>query len=189
MRDAMTSNDIFNDARVARVRELKDEVARLKAELAAAQQACAMWSIHFATALAAARDVDRLPPGGVLRVLDGWNIVFNSKFKGEGDAHLGKQRLIDAVRAYAPQHPNEFVWLVFDGADANADAEGNFRVSYTGGEGEQRADRFVTDYLRLLRLEGRHVPVTVVTNDKTFGRKAVELGATIQPVREFTDGI
>ena len=179
----------MRDARIAHVRELKAEVARLKAELAAAQQACATWEHHFALALAAARDVDRLPPGGVLRVLDGWNIVFNSKFKGEGDAHLGKQRLIDAVRAYAPQHPNEFVWLVFDGADANADAEGNFRVSYTGGEGEQRADRFVTDYLRLLRLEGRHVPVTVVTNDKTFGRKAVELGASIQPVREFTDGI
>ena len=184
----MTSNDIVRDARIQHVRELKAEVARLKAELAAAQQACATWEHHFALALAAARDADRLPSGGVLLILDGWNIVFNSKFKGEGDAHLGKQRLIDAARAYASQHPNEFVWLVFDGADANAACDGNFRVSYTGGEGEQRADHLIIDYLRLLRLEGRPVSATVVTNDKTFGRKAAELGAAVRPVKEFADG-
>ena len=184
----MTSNDIVKDARIAHVRELKAEVARLKAELAAAQQACATWEHHFALALAAARDVDRLPSGGAMLILDGWNIVFNSKFKGEGDAPLGKQRLIDAARAYAPQHPNEFVGLVFDGADANAACDGNFRVSYTGGEGEQRADSLVVNYLRLLRLEGRTLSVTVVTNDKTFGRKAAELGATVRPVKEFADG-
>ena len=184
----MTSNDIVRDVRIQHVRELKAEVARLKAELAAAQQACVTWEHHFALALAAARDVDRLPSGGGLLILDGWNIVFNSKFKGEGDAHLGKQRLIDAARAYAPQHPNEFVWLVFDGADANAACDGNFRVSYTGGEGEQRADSLIVNYLRLLRLEGRNVSVIVVTNDKTFGRKAAELGAAVRPVKEFADG-
>ena len=53
----MTSNDIFQDARVAHVRELKAEVARLKAELAAAQEACATWEHHFALALAVARVV------------------------------------------------------------------------------------------------------------------------------------
>ena len=95
----MTSNDIVRDARIAHVRELKAEVARLKAELAAAQQACATWEHHFALALAAARDVDRLPNGGTMLILDGWNIVFNSKFKGEGDAHASATLVAKASSA------------------------------------------------------------------------------------------
>ena len=74
----MTVNDIVKDARVAHVRELKAEIASLKASLAAAQAACAAWESHFALALAAARDAARLPDGGDVLILDGWNIVYNA---------------------------------------------------------------------------------------------------------------
>ncbi len=185
----MTANDIIKDARVARVRELKAEIASLKAELAAAQAQCAAWESHFAVALAAAMDADRIKDGGGILILDGWNIVFNSKFKGEGDLHLGKQRLIDAVRAYAAAHGGDFVWLVFDGTEENASAEGNLRVSYTGGTGAQRADRLITDYVRLMRITGRGAPVTAVTYDKDLGKSLRALDVEVRSVKEFTDGI
>ena len=185
----MNANDIIQDSRVAHVRELKAEVARLKAELAAAQVSCATWEHHFTVALAAALDADKLSPGGTILALDGWNIVFNSRFKAGDDAHLGKQNLIDAVRKYAQEHVSDFIWLVFDGNEANAMADGNFRLSYTGGDGEQRTDRLVTDYVRLMRLTGRQTPVTVVTNDKNFSKTVRSLGANVLTVREFVDGL
>lgn len=185
----MTTNDIVISARTAHVRELKAEISHLKTELAAAQAASAEWEKHFALALAAARDADLLPPSGMIIVLDGWNIVFNSRFKGEGDAHLGKQRLIDAVRTYARAHPTVFAWLVFDGDEDNAVSDGNCRVSYTGGAGEHRADRLVTDYVRLMRLTGRQADVSVVTNDKSFGKTVHALGAAVRAVKEFVDEI
>ena len=185
----LTANDIIQDSRLTRVRELRDEVARLKAELAAAQASCAEWEHHFTLALAAAMDADKLPSGGTMLVLDGWNIVFNSKFNVEDDAHLGKQNLIDAVRKYAAAHATDFIWLVFDGSEANATVEGNLRINYTGGDGEQRTDRLVTDYVRLMRLTGRKAPVTVVTNDKKFGKTVSSLGVEVQAVKEFVDGI
>ena len=56
----MTTNDIFRDTRVAHVRELKAEVARLKEELARVRDARESLDRHFALALAAARDAERL---------------------------------------------------------------------------------------------------------------------------------
>ena len=49
----MTANDIFRDTRVAHVRELKAEVARLKEELARVRDARESLDRHFALALAA----------------------------------------------------------------------------------------------------------------------------------------
>ncbi len=189
MDTGLTVNDIIQDSRLTHVRELKAEIVRLKAELAAADSACREWESHFALALAAAHDADNLPPGGSILAIDGWNVVFNSRFKHDGDAHEGKRRLIDAVRAYARAHAEVFVWLVFDGCDENAAVEGNCRVSYTGGDGEHRADRLMTDYVRMMHLTGRKAAVTVVTNDKSFGKAVCSLGAEVRTVKEFVDGI
>ena len=185
----MTVNEIIKDTRVAHVRELKAEVARLKAELAAAQTACTAWEKHFAVALAAAHDAERLPANGTILILDGWNIVFNSKFKVPDDPHAGKQRLIDAMRTYSQSHASEFVWLVFDGAEENASVDGGLRISYTGGDGTQRADRLITDYVRLMRFTRQSAPMAVVTNDKAFGNGVRALGAEVKGVKEFTDGL
>ena len=185
----LTANDIIRDSRLVHVRELKAEVARLKAELAVARSCCAEWESHFSLALAAACDADRIGTGNAIVVIDGWNVVLNSGFKGEGDAHLGKQRLMDAARAFAQAHPGTFVWLVFDGDDENAECGGSFRVSYTGGTGEHRADRLVVDYVRMMRLTGRTARLKVITNDKDFGKKVRDLGADVASVKEFVDGL
>lgn len=187
----MTVTDIINDARVAHVRELKTEVSRLKAELSAAHAANEEWERHFALALAAARDVDRLPSTGRIILIDGWNVVFNSRFKPDrADAQSRRQsraQVVDFVREYALANPADFIWLVFDGKDDNSEESANLRVSYTGGEGAHRADRLIVDYVRLMRLTGRVARVTAITNDKDFIAELTRLGAQVENTREFID--
>ena len=175
----VTASDILQDTRVRHVRELKAEVARLKAELAAAQAANAQWEHHFALTVLAARDADRLPSEGRILALDGWNIVFNTRFKDH------KREFVAFVRDYAAAHAADFVWLVFDGDDAQAHEDGNLRISYTGGRGAHRADRLITDYVRLQRLVGRAGRVTVVTGDKDFRQQVAQLGATVVAAHDF----
>ena len=177
----MTVTDIINDTRVAHVRELKAEVARLKADLAAAQCANAEWEHHFALALLAARDADRLPADGKFYAIDGWNIVFNAT----GELHHDKAALISRLRAWAQVHPSDFLWLVFDGNTENAAEERNLRISYTGGTGSHRADRLIVDFARMLKLAGRAPRLVVVTGDKDFRAQAKALGAEVQDPRDF----
>ena len=75
---SMTANDILNGSRVAHVRELKAEVARLKEELARAHAELESLRNHFDLALAAARDLDAQAPDGSLLVVDGWNALLGS---------------------------------------------------------------------------------------------------------------
>ena len=75
----MTANDIFMDSRVAHVRELKTEVSRLKEELARTREELAGLREHFALALVAARDAERLPADGRILIIDGWNAVIGTR--------------------------------------------------------------------------------------------------------------
>ena len=59
----MTTNDIIRDSRVAHVRTLKAELARVTAARDAARQQVAAWEHHFALAVLAARNV--VKPGGL----------------------------------------------------------------------------------------------------------------------------
>ncbi|MCQ2388726.1 MAG: NYN domain-containing protein [Kiritimatiellae bacterium] len=169
----MNAQGIFADARVAHVRELKAEVARLKAELASAQNSLRAWENHFADALLAAFDADRLEPGGELLVVDGWNAQFAAGV--DKDRHA----VVDAAKAWLAAHPKARAWVVFDGDRANARCEGRLRVSFTGGQGPHRADKAICDFVHMLRRTGRATPVTVVTRDKDFRKKAEALGARV----------
>ncbi len=187
----MTVTDLISDSRVAHVRELKAEIARLKAELAAVRADNSQWQHHFALALAAARDAERVPPPGAIVVIDGWNVVFNSRFKPaapttEARRH-SRAQVIDFARARAQGRPEDFVWLVFDGHDDNSCVEGNLRISYTGGSGAHRADRLIVDYARVLRFTGRAARMTAVTNDKAFCAELQRLGVSTVTTWEFTD--
>ncbi len=158
----MNSNDVIRDARVEHVRELKAEIARLKAGLSAATDELGEWRAHFDLALLAAADAAKVPPGGRIVIVDGCNLLFN-EFRRDKAALLAAAGAVEAG----------FVWVVFDGPRENSRAEGRMRVSYTGGTGTQRADRLVTDYVRMLRRAGDTHEVVVVTGDRDF-RKAVE---------------
>lgn len=163
----MTANDVIRDSRVEHVRELKAEISRLKEQLSAANNELGEWRAHFDLAVLAASDAARVPNGGRIVIVDGCNLLFN-EFRRDKPALLAAASAIDAG----------FVWVVFDGPRENAQCDGRMRVSYTGGTGTQRADRLVTDYVRMLRRSGDRHEVVVVTGDRDF-RKAVEKeGAT-----------
>ena len=163
----MNSNDVIRDARVEHVRELKAEIARLKAELSSANDELRALRAHFDLALLAAADAAAVPSGGRIVVVDGCNLLFNV-FHRDRAALLAAAAKIDAG----------FVWVVFDGPVENVSVEGRMRVSYTGGTGTQRADRLVTDYIRMLRLAGVRCEVVLVTGDREFGKAAEKEGAT-----------
>ena len=172
----MTTNDIFRDTRVAHVRELKAEVARLKEELARTREARESLDRHFALALAAARDAERMPCDAELLIVDGWNAVIGTHHLDAAARHAGRDQLIERLRARVAADPR------FDGAEMRAatEAGGRLRVGYTGGTGAHRADRMVCDYLRMRKILGLNNPVTVVTDDKDFAKEAAALGAAVK---------
>ncbi len=178
----MTSNDIFRDTRVAHVRELKAEVARLKEELAREHGARESLESHFALALAAARDAERMAPDAELLVVDGWNAVIGTHRLDADARHAGRDRLVANLRARVSADPRLHVWALFDGAEmrAAAESDGRLRVGYTGGTGAHRADRMVCDYLRMRKILGLNHAVTVVTDDKDFAKEAAALGASVK---------
>ena len=163
----MNANEVIADSRVAHVRELKAEIARLRGRLAEATDELAEWHAHFDLAVLAAADAARVPPDGRIVIVDGYNLVFN-EYRHDRDALLRAAAGVEA----------DFVWVVFDGPRESAEVDGRVRVSYTGGTGAHRADRLVIDYVRMLRRGGDSHEVVVVTGDRDF-RKAVEKeGAT-----------
>jgi len=166
---------------MTRIRALKDEVARLKAELARACEERDSLRQHFALALLAAQDAERIGPDGTLLIVDGWNAILGSE-------NIGGQRarLAQLARGWLAEHPADRAWIVFDGHEENGSAEDRLRVSYTGGKGAHRADRLVCDYLRMRRYAGASGKVTVVTNDKDFRREAERLGAMAKGIGEWT---
>lgn len=188
----MTANDILNGTRVAHVRELKSEVARLREDLARTQAELESLRSHFDLALAAARDADLLPEGGRLLVVDGWNALLGSASILPPDARRAcaaekECALRSRVRAWLEAHPLDRAWIVFDGGRAGGTAEDRLHVTFTGGTGPHRADRMVCDYLRMRRLAGATHAVTVLTEDRDFRRTAEGLGATVRSVRTLVE--
>ncbi len=186
----MTANDIFQDSRVVRVRELKAENARLNEELARTRAERDGLRSHFALALAAALDAARIPAGGRLAIIDGWNALLGSASiltpeERRADPPAKRDRLCAIARSWLDAHPRDIAWIVFDGARADGHVDGRLRVSFTGGTGAHRADRMICDYLRMCRLSGAAHEVRVFTEDADFKRDAASLGADVRPVGEL----
>ena len=159
----MDAQDIILGSRVAHVRELRTEVARLKAENAALRDENAALRAHVDMAALAAVDLRSLAPGGRLVLVDGWNLVLGARKEAADSAGL-----LARARRYLEENPSDLVWVVFDGPRENAVCEGRLRVSYTGGEGPHRADRFICGFVRTARYLGLADRVEVRTNDKDF---------------------
>lgn len=156
----MSAQDIILGARVAHLRELKTEIERLKAENAALKNENAALSSHFAQALLAARDLET----GVLEIWDGWNLILGAK-KEAAD----RGELIEKARARLAAEPELKIWIVFDGKDEKIPvSEERLRVSYTGGVGAHRADRFIVDFVRMAAYQGKTGNLRVRTYDKDF---------------------
>lgn len=159
----MSAQDIIMGARAQHVRELKAEVERLKAENAALRDELGALKAHFDMALLAATG---LKGGDPLEIWDGWNLVL-----GAQKVAKDRDELIAQAKASGKR-----VWIVFDGHDERVQlADGNVRVSYTGGTGAHRADKFITDFVRMAAYLGLADRVTVRSADKDFMRDVARL--------------
>ena len=155
----MSAQDIIMGSRIAHVRELKTEIEKLKAENAELRAEHDSLKAHFDLALLAAID---LKDGEPLEIWDGWNLILGARKEAKDRADLIAQAKASGKR----------VWIVFDGHDERIAHEDKVRVSYTGGQGAHRADKFIVDFVRMAAYLGFANKVSVRTNDKDF-RKAV----------------
>lgn len=168
----MNAQDVILGARVAHVRELKAEVERLRSENDALRAENGELRSHFDLALVAAEDLSRMDPGGRLVVMDGWNLILGAK-KEAGCP----DELVAQAKAHLEANPLDCVWIVFDGPRFDVRTEGRLRISWTGGTGTQRADRFICDFLRMARFCGWASRIDVRTNDKLLGRTVARICA------------
>jgi predicted RNA-binding protein with PIN domain len=188
---AQSSNDIFRNSQVDRVRDLKNKIAVITRERDESLSEIASLKAHFALALVAAQDIAKLPDGGKIVIVDGWNAVFD-KLRRVNDGDEGEKKearaketlrrrtlLVETVKSYAAENENVFVWLVFDGNDAAAEVGDRWRISYTGGKGSHRADRMICDFVRMIGLAGLKADVTVMTNDRDFRKEVQAAGANV----------
>ena len=166
----MGSQQIIMDSRVAHVRELKTEISRLRAENAALRTENEELSHHLDLAILAAEDLRGLSPDGKLIIVDGWNMVLGAENEAKTPAEL-----IEQAKRHLGDCPHDFMWIVFDGPRENSRVEGRLRVSYTGGTGPHRADKFICDFLRMVRFRGDIEKIEVKTHDKDFAKNIARL--------------
>lgn len=166
----MTAQSVLQEARVTQVRALKSEIERLKAENALLRDENAAFRSHFHLAVLAAADLARLPAGGVFHLVDGWNLILGAHREAKNPNDL-----LARTARYLDDHPADAAWVVFDGPEENVRVDGRLRVSYTGGTGAHRADRFVCDFLRMARFAGLTARIRLHTHDKGFLKTAARL--------------
>ncbi|MBR3922217.1 MAG: hypothetical protein IKJ45_03835 [Kiritimatiellae bacterium] len=184
----MKPNDIFADARVMQVRELKAALAETKARLAKAESERDLLAAHFPLGMAALHDFESLAAESELRIIDGWNAILRmknvSKLSSENISDLKKSYLTGlGISEPAPEGadlPPVSSWIVFDGKDANSYRAGAYRVTYTGGTGAHRADRMRIDYVNVAKVLGLDVSrIVVETADKDLSKRLTALGAKV----------
>lgn len=163
----MNTQDLMIGAKIAKARELRQENEKLKKENAALKAEMDSLKAHFDLALIAAKDLEK----GTLEIWDGWNLILGAKKEARDKQELVAQAKVK-VEGLGLERK---IWIVFDGKDENVVEEGNVRVSYTGGEGSQRADRFIVDFVRMAKYLGFRDKVAVRSNDKELLRKVNKL--------------
>ena len=155
----MNAQEIIRSSQLTHVRELQTALTKAAAENAALRDELDSLKAHFDMALLAAM---ALKGGESLEIWDGWHLILGAKKEAKDRADLIAQAKASGKR----------VWIVLDGHDENVKLDGNVRISYTGGAGEHRADKFIIDFVRMAAYLGFADKVSVRTNDKDF-RKAI----------------
>lgn len=149
----MSAQDVIQEARTEHIRELKWRIDKLTAENAALRDERDSLKAHFDLALVAAQE---LRAGETVELWDGWNLILGAQKEARDRADLIAQAKATGKR----------IWIVLDGKDEKVRTDGLVRVSYTGGVGAHRADKFICDFLRMAKYLGLEKQVMVRTNDK-----------------------
>jgi hypothetical protein len=125
-------------------------------------------------------------------LLDGHNIVFGlparympGRGKSVSDAQKRQHLIDDLVRITEPNPAMRSI-LLFDGhTRSDSDPSPTVRVSYSGGEGEHRADKVIIDQIRFLKGAYPDATVLLVSNDNDLCKDARRLGAQNLSVLDF----
>lgn len=128
----------------------------------------------------------------LMLLVDGHNALFGLPTRynpqrgsaaSEGDK---RNKLVkDIIRVTAP-NPAVRVWVVFDGPQrTDTQASPNVRVTYSGGEGEHRADAVLLDNIKFFRAADPNMAVLLVSNDSDLCKEAARQGAQIVPVMDL----
>lgn len=161
-------------SKLARISEMRGELSRLREENARLREENAALRAHADLGVLALADLGALAPDANCVIVDGWNLILGA---GGAETLLGPRvhsphELVEQARAYVASHDGDFVWIVFDGKEENVFCEGRLRVSYTGGEGVQRADRFILDFIRAAFYRGLARKISLVSRDKALLKAA-----------------
>ena len=160
-------------ARLVRVRELQTALTKAAAENLRLKTENEMLFAHFDLAVLAANDLAALPPDGRLVIVDGWNMSL-----GANKVAKDRAELVAQAKAHVAEHPSDLVWIVLDGPRASSSVDGRVRVSYTGGVGAHRADKFICDFLKMARFRGDIRRIEVRTDDKDFKKEVKRIFAS-----------
>jgi hypothetical protein len=160
-------------ARLVRVRELQTALTKAAAENLRLKTENEMLFAHLDLAVLAANDLAALPPDGRLVIVDGWNMIL-----GANKVAKDRAELVAQAKAHVAEHPSDFVWIVLDGPRASSSVDGRVRVSYTGGVGAHRADKFICDFLKMARFRGDIRRIEVRTDDKDFKKEVKRIFAS-----------
>ena len=169
----MNAQDMIEAARLVRVRELQTALTKAAAENLRLKTENEMLFAHFDLAILAASDLAALPPDGRLVIVDGWNMIL-----GANKVAKDRAELVAQAKAHVAEHPSDFVWIVLDGPRASSTVDGRVRVSYTGGVGAHRADKFICDFLKMARFRGDIRRIEVRTDDKDFKKEVKRIFAS-----------
>lgn len=173
----MNSQSEMAAASVFRTRELKAENTRLKAEIESLRTENSSLRNNFALALVAAHDLAALPPDGRLIVVDAWNVILSARTPENrsralfpvphGSTPAERRAALSAFATdYLAAHPLDSIWLIYDGADERSTTTGRLRITFTGGEGLQRADDFIAAFFKACRLLSLTSQIHLETFDK-----------------------
>lgn len=169
----MNAQDMIEAARLVRVRELQTALTKAAAENLRLKTENEMLFAHFDLAVLAANDLAALPPDGRLVIVDGWNMIL-----GANKVAKDRAELVAQAKAHVAEHPSDFVWIVLDGPRASSSVDGRVRISYTGGVGAHRADKFICDFLKMARFRGDLRRIEVRTDDKDFKKEVKRIFAS-----------
>ncbi len=142
-------------SRLTHVRELKAQVDKLTEENHTLRDELGALKAHLDLAMLALAD---LQAGEELEIWDGWNLILSADKVAKSREELLAQAKASGKR----------VWIVYDGHDENVKVDGKVRISYTGGKGEQRADKFICAFLRCVKYLGVDNKITLRTFDKAL---------------------
>ena len=125
-------------------------------------------------------------------LVDGHNALFGlptryNPQRGSSASEGDKRNKLatDIIRITAP-NPAVRVWIVFDGPQRmDTQASPNVRVTYSGGEGEHRADAVLLDNIKFFRAADPTMAVLLVSNDSDLCKEAARQGAQIVPVMDL----